>query len=110
MVHIFVEDGMVKALEISGSIVDIGADSCEIVNLIYNTVRKNSEELGDFYKENMRKEIDGEELWDKYDIEKELGKQDDTDDGENSQTYNDAVNMLKDIIEEKTKKGDTNND
>lgn len=91
MIKIWTTDGEINEFEIDGTIDEIGADACLVIDLIYNAISKEDEYAGEFFKKTLREEVAGDFIW-----QKDLVKE-----NNNSETFNDAVKMMKDIIEEK---------
>ena len=96
MIRIWLDEGEVKDCVINGDLADIGADTCEAINIIYNIICDKDENAGKFFKDNMIREANSDLLW-----ERNTYKED-----ESSDTYNEAVKMMKDIIDNK---GENNN-
>ena len=91
MIKIWTSDGETKEFQIDGTMDEIGADICLVIDLIYNAISKEDENAGEFFKKTLREEVAGDFIW-----QKDLIKE-----NNNSETLNDAVKMMKNIIDKK---------
>lgn len=99
MIDIKLENGEIKRFIIDGDLADIGADVCEVINIVYNVIAEEDEESGKFFKENMIREANEDLLWERNEFTMPEEK--------TSDIYNEAIKMMKDIFDEK---GETKND
>ena len=110
MIRIWVENGFIKTLDIEGDFYDIGADSCEIINIIYNALRKEDAEIGKSFKECFKAEEAEGLMWEEMDVDKAIEEQEVfLNKQESDKTYNEAVKMMKDVFDDAKEKGDKNN-
>lgn len=100
MIHIWLDKGQVKNFEADGNILEIGADTCQLVNILYNELYRDDKNVAEFFKNGIIKEANGDLLWE---VDKEEPKED------TSETMNEAVEMMKDIIDDK-KEGENSDD
>lgn len=107
MVHICIENGVIKELNIKGEFAEIGADTCQIINTIFNVINGHNKELAEIFKTGMREEIQKDDIFQVIEKWEEVEDADKKVDN-NEDKYDDAVKMVKDIIDNKNE-GDINN-